>query len=174
MKRFLILLAVLLLPASVFAQAMSWRAPNYAQHFYSNNFGLNIKSNAQFFGFTNTGTATFNGGMVINGTLTANSFAIQTNLYGNTTSANFAYSRATTNLAGNLVFDAGLLNFNATNYNDLILNCYGDGANRTVTAPASWGTSRAAHVVTNGQWSWILISAQIGQFTNMAQIDFPN
>lgn len=172
MKRFLILLAVLL-PASVLAQAVSWRAFNLSQ-FYSNAFTLGIKDGVLLTNANFWGTSTFNGGMVINGTLTANSFAIQTNLYGNTTSANFAYSRATTNLAGNLVFDAGLLNFNATNYNDLILNCYGDGANRTVTAPASWGTSRAAHVVTNGQWSWILISAQIGQFTNMAQIDFPN
>ncbi len=166
MKRFLLLLA-LLLPVSVMGQAISWRAFS-TDFFRSNNFTMNIKSNAQTWGITNTGN------MDVSGNLTAGSFAIKTNLYGNTVNVNFLYSVVTTNLAGNLTFNSGLLNFNPTNYNDIVFHCYGDGANRTVAAPTEWGTTRAAHVVTNGQWSWILISAQIGISTNMAQIDFPN
>lgn len=118
--------------------------------------------------------STFNGGMLINGPLTANSFAIATNLYGNTTTVNFLYSRSTTNLAGNLAFDLGILNLNPTNYNELVMYCYGAGANRTVTAPASWSTTRADHVVTNAQWSKLTITAQFGAFTNLAQEDYPN
>lgn len=171
MKRFLILLAVLC-PTLVFGQAISYRALNLSQ-FYSNAYTVGIKSGALITNVNFWGTSTFNGAVAVDGTLTADSFSIATNLYGNTTSVNFNYSRATTNLAGNLTFAAGLLNFNATNYNDIILHCYGDGGDRTITAPTEWGTTRAAHVVTNGQWSAIWISAQIGQFTNMSQIDYP-
>lgn len=132
------------------------------------NFNVTIPFTAS--NATLLGTTTANGSGITN--IQLSSITSPTNLYGNAVTADFAGGsrEASTNLAGNLTF-TGVANFNTTNYNSLLLHCTAS-ADRTITPAAGWGKTRATFVVTNGTRADLIITMQLGVFTNLSQIDY--
>jgi hypothetical protein len=118
------------------------------------------------------GTATalsFNGNSVTNVKL--GSIVSVTNTYGSQ-SIDFGIPEATTNASGGITFAAALVGFNPTNYNYAVRHIRANGANRTITVPTGWSSTRTAHVVTNGGMATFTVTAQIGIFTNVSQVDY--
>lgn len=117
------------------------------------------------------------GGAISVDSVNVDSFNFSTNSADGTDLVDFSGpSIVTTNLSNNLTF-GGVTGFDATggtNYYAKVYFVRATGANRTIAAPTEWVTTRANHVATNGVLAKFMVEMQVGIFTNMSQVDFPN
>lgn len=134
---------------------------------------LNVTTDAGVGGNVNvTGRVVGNGNSITNVKLS--SIVSVTNTWG---SQQVDFSPAsgvevTTNASGGITFLLAVANANPTNYNYKVFHVKANGGNRTVVAPTGWNSTRTAHIVTNGGMADFVVSCQIGQFTNLSQVDF--
>lgn len=119
-----------------------------------------------------TGTIVGNGNSITNVKLS--SIVSVTNSWGSQ-QVDFsaaAGSEVTTNASGGITFVLAVANANPTNYNYKTYHVKANGANRTTIVPTGWSSTRTAHITTNGGMSDFTVSCQVGQFTNLSQVDF--
>jgi len=94
-----------------------------------------------------------------------------TNTWGSQ-SIDFAIPEASTNASGPITFALAVLNLKPTGYNYATRHINANGANRTVTIPTGWSSTRTTHIITNGTRATFTVVCQLNQFTNISQVDY--